>query len=199
MCSMVEVAERRMTLAAFATWCEDREGSHELVDGWPRALTEATARQQAVGANVEWLIRRLLPSGDVHEVQREVGVAIGRGDTVRLLVPDIVVATRTVSAVPWVKAPLMIVEIEAPPPALCEKALKISYYAELPNVQELWLVKSGSPIVLAWQRHGKTLQGLLPQCRGQSFRSHFLGGEVLVDDFYEGIDFTPPPANPEAG
>ena len=196
---MVETAERRMTLAAFAAWCEHKEDLHELVDGQPRALAEATTRQEAVAANVVWLIARLLPSDDGHQVQRRAGVAIGQGNTARLLVPDIIVATRATSAVPYVEAPLMIVEIEVPSPALFEKTLKIAHYAELPSVQEVWLVKSGSPIVLAWQRRGRALEGLLPQCRGQSFQSEFLGREVRIDDLYEGTDFNRPRASPEAG
>ena len=195
---MVETAEQRMTLAEFLVWDDGTETRYELVGGQPRAMAPASGRHGAIQDNAAAVIRERLDRRR-GRIVHQAGVLLNIQGDDRYYVPDLAVTCRAVSDTPYIDEPKFVVEVISPSTGRLDKDNKVPDYSTLPSVDEIWLIDSRKPLVHVYQRVNGQWIGYVPLRPGQSFQSHFLGGEVPVDDLYEGIDFTPPPANPEGG
>ncbi len=196
---MVETAERRMTLAEFLVWDDGTETRYEFVGGRPRAMAPASGRHGLIRHNAANAIQDRMGRKDPCRIIHQAALLLSVQGDDRFYVPDLAVTCRDVSDSPYIDEPRLVVEVISPSTGRLDKDSKVPDYCTLPSVDEIWLIDSRKPLVHVYQRVNGQWIGHIPLRPGQSFESHFLGGEVPVDALYDGIDFTPAPANPEAG
>lgn len=201
---MVEVAERRMTLAEFLLWDDGTQTRYELVGGVPRAMAPAYPRHGLIQRNAGRVIESRIGLAGPCRVYDQAGIALSVLGDDRYYVPDLTMSCETLDDDLYLHAPKLIVEVLSPSTGRDDKAVKVPHYCALPSVEEVWLIDSQRALVLVWQKRSGQWIGSLPLQPGQSFKSDLLGGEIAVADLFLGTgleapDFSPTPANPPAG
>ena len=82
------------------------------------------------------------------------------------------------------------VEVLSPATMAFDLACKLQRYAELPSVQEIWMVDSSRAWVQVWQR--QEAHWSVEMVSGSArFRSAFLNTEIALDQVYAGVTFRP--------
>jgi Uma2 family endonuclease len=149
---MVDVAEKRMTVAEFLTWDDGTDTRYELIDGRPVAMAPVTPSHSVVVANVIHELRSRLQRPCY--VGSEAGVERpGRDDT--FYEADLVVSCTPVApGTAAIPDPVIVIEVLSPSTIEHDRGRKAYDYRRIPSVQEIVLVASEQRHVEVWRRRG---------------------------------------------
>jgi Uma2 family endonuclease len=196
---MVEVAERRMTLAEFLVWDDGTETRYEFVGGRPRAMAPAYPRHGLIQRNAGDVILDRIGRGKACRVYDQAGVVLTVLGDDRYYVPDLVMSCEALGEDLYLREPRLIVEVLSPSTGRDDKAVKVPHYCALPTVAEVWLIDSQKALVFVWQKRNGQWIGSLPLQPGQRFASELLGGDIAIDDLFLGTGLEDSDAHSAAG
>jgi Uma2 family endonuclease len=148
---MVDVAEKRMTVAEFLTWDDGTDMRYELVRGKVVAMAPPTASHSVIVANVG---AALAGSFAPYYGGMSAGVILhGRDDT--FYVADLVVSGTPLQAdMSTIPQPVLIIEVLSPMTAEHDRGGKLDDYRRISSVQEIALVASEQRDIVIWRRRG---------------------------------------------
>ncbi|MFO1036390.1 MAG: Uma2 family endonuclease [Geminicoccaceae bacterium] len=184
---MAEPARRKMTFDEFLAFEGEPDVRYEFEGGLPRAMAPASSRHGRLQENIAAKIRTHLPTGNCGIVHQP-GVRVRKDADERFYVPDLAVTCEAIRDQIYLEEPRLIVEILSPGTRRNDKELKLWLYAELPSVEEIWLVESEFRWVVVWRRMEGTWVGRLPYLTDMQMVSPFLNAEIAVNDLYLGIE-----------
>jgi Uma2 family endonuclease len=196
---MAERARRLMSAAEFLDWDDGTNTRYELIDGVPLAMAPGSANHVQITGNVariaDGAVRdrrpcRAVPGG---------GLLLQEGPPGRVYIPDVLLTCEPIDERRLYQAPRLVVEVLSPSTQSYDKTAKLPRYAELPSIEEIWLVASRSRSVMVWERVGGSWHAALPMIGRATFTSRVLGMEVSLDAIYEltTLDATSPEDAPE--
>ena len=174
-----------MTADEFQTWNDGTDARYELVDGLVRMMAPPRDQHGQIVLNIGAALR-----GTVKPPCRAVAEAGIRLDERNYFQADIAVRCGTSDPAGRPTPPAIVIEVLSPSTRRFDLSQKLLRYAELPSVQEIWLVDSSRAWVQVWQRDGARWT-VAVTTGDASFRSAFLDADIALDEVYAGVVFAP--------
>lgn len=161
---MVELAIKRMSLGEFLRWDDGTDTRYELVDGIVVAMAPAARPHGALSGNLTGATHAALQARPECNVYIEAGIVPpNRADS--FYVPDLSVSCNEPDDdEPYLRNPVLIVEILSPSTAAFDRNWKLTDYQAIPSVQEILLLDSRRMFAEIWRREddrwaNETVQG----------------------------------------
>ena len=149
---MIDIAEKRMTVAEFLAWDDGTDTRYELIDGRLVAMAPVAPSHSVIVTNLgDELKSRLKPpcyAGSEAGVQRP-----DRNDT--FYEADVVVSCTPLGPdMTTIPAPVVVVEVLSPSTLDHDLGRKTRDYRRIESVREIVLVSSEQRHVVIWRRRG---------------------------------------------
>lgn len=149
---MVDVAEKRMTVAEFLNWDDGTDTRYELIDGRPVARAPATASHSIIVVNLSHALRARLKApcyaGGEAGIERP-----GRDDT--FYEADMVISCTPVTpGTAVIPNPVVVIEVLSPSIVEQDRGRKAYDYRRIQSVQEIVLVASEQRHIVISRRRG---------------------------------------------
>ncbi len=173
----------RMTVEEFLVWDDGTPARYELEDGVPVAMAPAALPHGVIAQNVGEVINERVRDRPPCRAVQAGGIVISHQKR-RYYIPDVVMTCEPPHRDVPVRAPRLVVEILSPRTRGIDQQRKVPRYAQLPSVEEIWLVDSQSRRVLVWHRSGEAWPDPLVCSGAESFASAVLGGEIGLERLY---------------
>src|SRR4051794_19839346 len=193
---MGERARRLMSAAEFLAWDDGTDTRYELIDGVPVAMAPGGVNHAQIAANVQRLTDDAVRDRRPCRAVQGGGLLLSEGPPGRVYIPDVLMTCEPVEAKHLYEAARLVVEVLSPSTESYDKRFKLPRYADLPSIDEIWLVDSRNRCVQVWERRSAGWHSGLPLIGRATFMSHVLGVEVSLDAVY---DLTSLAVSPEEG
>ncbi|MEJ1161844.1 Uma2 family endonuclease [Prosthecomicrobium sp. N25] len=158
---MAETKFERMDPETFLAWATRQEGTYELVDGIPRAMTGARkGHDRAVVLGLSSLSRRLEGS-PCEPFTEALAISIPNGNVRR---PDITVdCGRPDDDLLYADRPILVIEVLSPSTRSVDTLRKVLEYQRVATIQYILLIEPAEPVGIlhARQDGGWTMQEFL--------------------------------------
>ena len=142
---MRERARRLMSATEFLAWDDGTDTRYELIDGVPVAMAPGGVNHAQIAANVQRLADRCGSRSPAMPGRAGWRSTPERRSAGSGLHPDVLVTCEPVEAKHLYEAARLVVEVLSPSTESYDKRFKLPRYADLPSIEEIWLVDSRVP------------------------------------------------------
>ena len=149
---MVDIAEKRMTVADFLEWNDGTDTRYELIDGRPVAMAPVAPSHSVVGANFGHALKSSLQRPCY--VGSEAGVEPSDRDETFYEADVVISCTFVMPGMVSIPDPVVVIEVLSPSTVEHDHGRKACDYRRIPSVQEIVLVASEQRHVEVWRRRG---------------------------------------------
>ena len=186
---MVIERVRQMSVEEFLDFAESSEYRYEYIDGEPIKMTGGRLNHFVIGANVTYLLGRLLADRDCTVLGSGMLVRVGEAS---LVAPDVSV----VCGLPQTEVdtrillnPILVVEVISPSSVDHDRVVKRDFYQSVDSIQAYLIVDQRRPLVELYTRSetGWRLQAFSEL--DDDVPLDALGCRVPLQDIYRNIKF----------
>ncbi len=165
---------------------------NEYIDGWVRAMADASIRHNLIKINALVHLAQLLKGQRCQPYDSDTKLRIRRDGGTRFYYPDLqVVCDSNPQTSVFQDSPVMVVEVLSPSTRHCDLDEKMQAYLQIPTLACYLVLEQHQPVAIVLRR---TAGGFLRECvDGIQARIElpFLGCTLSMSELYEGIEFTP--------
>ena len=149
---MVIERVRQMSTKEFLDFAERSEYRYEYIDGEPIKMTGGRLNHFVIGANVTFLLGRLLADRDCKVLGSGMLVRVGEAS---LVAPDVIVVCgqpETESDTRILLNPILVVEVTSPSSIDRDRVVKREYYGDVSSIQAYLVVDQHRALVKLYTR-----------------------------------------------
>ena len=163
----------------------------EYIDGWIRAMTEATFRHVRVATNSLVALGVRLKNKPCMPLGSDMKLRIDREGTKRFYYPDVqVVCQPNAPSSVFQDQPVLIIEVLSPSTRRYDLDEKMTAYLTIPSLECYIALEQHQPIAIVLLRANggflrQTIEGI-----DETVDLPFLGSSLPMREIYEGIEFT---------